>query len=231
MTAGARGFAFALWQMLWHSPNGRRLGGLLGLVVIVGGVIGLLYAAGLLGSQGGGTTDTGVKIENARLIETQPPPGVSEFTVGPTVGRFAPNFEASHMDSGARVKLSDFRGRPVYLNWFASWCVPCRAEIPDIDKLQKRHPDLIVIGINREEPLSRARSFLESIGLDDGARGFQYRVPLMDPDGTLYRAYRGLGMPVSIFLNAEGRVVRVYNGQLTLEQMETFYAEASQRTS
>lgn len=212
---------------MWSHSLGRRVLSLAGLLLIVGAVLGVLAAAGLIGSQGGGSTSSGVKIENAVMLETQPPAGVTDFQAGPSVGKFAPDFEASRMDDGSRTTLSDYRGQPVYLNFWASWCIPCRAEMPDIDQLQREHPNLVVIGINREEPLGRAQGFLAGIELKDGSRGFHFQEPLLDPSGLLYDAYRGLGMPLSIFLDTQGRVVKVYNGQLTLEQMRENYALAA----
>jgi len=195
-----------------------RLLGLLGLAVIVGGAIGIMAASGLLGSQGGGTTESGMAIEGALVLEP-PPPGVSDYEVGVKVEQVAKDFEASDFQ-GQRIRLSHFRGRPVYINFWASWCIPCRAEMPDIRELMDRHPELVTIGVNRAEPLKRAQGFLDDIELKDGSRGMSFTVNALDPDDSLYNAYRGLGMPVSIFVDADGFITFVRNGRLLQTEME-----------
>jgi len=204
------------------SLRGRLLG-LLGLAVIVGGAIGILFAFDLIGGESGGTTSSGVPIRDAALL---PPVEPTDIEIGPRPGQLAPEFEASRMDNGERVRLSDFRGRPVYVNFWASWCVPCLVEMRDIDQLAATHPDLVVVGINRGESVRVAEGFLEKITLKDGSSGFSFTVGLMDPSQTLYRAYLGLGMPVSIFIDAQGQVVAVWNGLLSPSRMEQFYQEA-----
>jgi len=198
--------------------------GLAGLGAIVAVVIAVLAASGLFG-RGGGTTSSGVPILDAVVREPPAPPGVTDFEVGVGKGKYAPDFEASRLDTGERVRLSDFRGRPVYLNFWASWCIPCRIEMPDIAQLMKNHPELVVIGINRGQTVSRAQKFLDSIELKDGTKGMHFTVTVMDPTDRLYNEFRGLGMPVSIFMDANGKITRVHNSLLLLPQMEQFYAE------
>jgi hypothetical protein len=94
-------------------------------------------------------------------------------------------------------------------------------------ELLQRHPDeLAVITVNRAEPVGRAEDFFASLPRPDGEKGVSFTVDGLDPDDTLYNEYRGLGMPVSIFIDANGVVTRVHNGLLRLEQMEEAVAEA-----
>jgi len=196
------------------------------LALIVGVAVGILYLAGILGRESS-VSQSGIPIENARLLDTARPESAG-FEIGPAPGKLAPDFEVSDFE-GDRVKLSDFRGRPVYVNFWASWCIPCRVEMPDIYQvLQERGgPDgLAVISVNRGEPLGRARSFLEGIRRKDGGEGVSFTVDALDPDDTLYRAYRGLGMPVSIFVDRDGVVTKVFNGQMRLADMQAAVTEA-----
>ncbi len=145
--------------------------------------------------------------------------------MGPHEQRLAPDFEISDFD-GVRHRLSDFRGKTVYVSFWASWCGPCKRELPDIQELQKLHPDdLVVIAVNRGEPLGRAEGFFEELTRADGGKGVSFPVNGMDPDDTLYDAYRGLGMPVSVFIGPDGVVTSVHNGLILLEQMEEAVAE------
>jgi thiol-disulfide isomerase/thioredoxin len=194
--------------------------------VIVGGAAAILFAVGILGGQGGGTTEAGIKIENVALLDTPPAPGLGDLDVEAKVGSLAPDFEISDYD-GARSRLSDYRGKPVYVNFWATWCIPCQRELPDMQELADRHgDDLAIITVNRAEPLSRAESYFANIEKLNGEPGISFTVNGMDPDDTLYNKYRGLGMPVSVFIDANGKVVKVFNGLIDLAIMEESVAEA-----
>lgn len=210
--------------MAINIPSGawQRLLALGGLVVIVGGVIGVLALAGLLGTQGGGPG-----IRQVTLLDTPPASGWPDITVVPEAGKLAPDFEISSFD-GERHRLSEFRGKPVYINFWATWCLPCGIELPDIRELQRRHgDDLVVITVNRGEPLGRAENYFGRLPRKDGGTGVSFTVNGMDPDDTLYREYRGLGMPVSVFVDPDGIVTRVVNGLIVLDDMEQLVAEAT----
>ena len=199
----------------WVQDMRLRLTRLAGLSAIVGVAVVLLVAVGVLGNQGGGEG-----IEDALILEPPRAAGTAGFDVGPHEQRLAPDFEISDFD-GVRHRLSDFRGKTVYVSFWASWCGPCKRELPDIQELQERHPDdLVVIVVNRGEPLGRATSFLEELTRADGGKGVSFSVNGMDPDDTLYDAYRGLGMPVSVFIDPDGVVTSMHNGLILLEQME-----------
>lgn len=199
----------------------ERLIALVGLVVIVGVAVVVLLALGLLGNQGGGEG-----IADAAILDTPRPPGRADLEVGPAVGKLAPDFEISDYD-GTRHRLSDYRGKAVYVNIWATWCAPCQVELPDMVELQERFGDnLAIITVNRRESLDRARDFFEKLTRNDGGTGVSFTVDGMDPDDTLYGEYRGLGMPVSLFIDADGVVTRVYNGLIRLDAMEEAVTEA-----
>lgn len=82
------------------------------------------------------------------------------------------------------------------------------------------------MAVNRGEPLERARNFLKNLPRKDGGTGVAFTVNGMDPDDSLYDRYRGLGMPVSVFIDGEGVVTFVRNGLILLPQMEEALAEA-----
>ena len=194
--------------------------------MIVGSAAAILFAVGVLGGQGGGTTATGIKIEDVLVLETSQVAALGDLSVEPKVGSLAPDFEVSAFD-GSRQRLSDYRGKPVYLNFWATWCIPCQVEMPEIQELLDRHEDdLAVIMVNRAEPLDRAENFFNNIEKLNGEPGISFTVNGMDPDDTLYNEYRGLGMPVSVFIDANGKVVKVFNGLIDLSIMEESLAEA-----
>lgn len=199
----------------------ERLIALAGLVAIVGVVVAVLLALDLLGNQGGGDG-----IANAALLDTPRVAGRPDLEAGPEVGKLAPDFEISDY-AGERHRLSDFRGKAVYVNIWATWCGPCQVELPDMADLQGRFKNnLAIITVNRREPVDRARSFFEELARNDGGTGVSFAVNGMDPDDTLYGEYRGLGMPVSFFISPDGVITRVYNGLIRLDAMEQAVTEA-----
>ena len=197
-----------------------------GIVLIVGLAVAGLLAAGLLGSQGGG--------EGIRGVTLLPPPtagGHSGIEVGPGAGELAPDFEVSAFD-GSRHRLSDFRGKVVLLDFWASWCLFCQLELPEMYKLQQRHPDeLVVVAVNRREPLDRARDYLGNITLEDRSKGVSFTIDGIDPDDTLYAEYKALGMPASFFIDTDGVIRHVANGPILLPQMEEALADTQGRQS
>jgi thiol-disulfide isomerase/thioredoxin len=205
-------------------PRGlrRRLLSLAGVVAIVGVTIAILIALGLFGRRGGGEG-----IENVDLLKSRRAPGQESLEVGPQAAKLAPDFEISSFD-GVRYRMGDFRGKTVYVNFWATWCAPCRAELPDIYAFQRKHPDdLVVITVNRRQSLDEARGFLAGLPRLDGGNGVSFGVDGIDPDDTLYREYRALGMPASFFIDPQGVVSTVANGRISLEQMEDALSKAT----
>ncbi|MGH9197474.1 MAG: TlpA family protein disulfide reductase, partial [Acidimicrobiia bacterium] len=126
-------------KQTWTRELRKRLLALAGVVVVVGIVLVLLAAGGILGSQGGGEG-----IENVALLDTAPAVGAQNLGVAPQKGKLAPDFEISAFD-GSRHRLSDFRDKVVYVNFWATWCTPCIFELPDVQELLNRHRDQLVV--------------------------------------------------------------------------------------
>lgn len=148
-----------------------RVARLAGVAVLVAGALGLLSVAGVFGRQGGGQG-----IDNARVLDPPRDSATAELSVSAEVGDLAPDFEVSDID-GSRHRLSDYRRKVVYLNFWATWCVPCQAEMPDIHRLTSEHEaDLAVIVVNRGESLSRTQSFLRELPRLDGGTGVSFTV-------------------------------------------------------
>jgi cytochrome c-type biogenesis protein len=131
--------------------------------------------------------------------------------------------------------MSDYRGRVVYINFWATWCEPCVVEMPEIAELQDRNPEtLAVISVNRRQDPDDAETFLEELPTTDGGQGVSFEVDGLDPDDTLYERYVRLfpePMPVSIFIDADGVVSSVFNGIIRLPEMEQAVTEALASTS
>jgi thiol-disulfide isomerase/thioredoxin len=203
----------------------QRLMALAGIVVIVGVALAVLSFAGVLGNQGGGEG-----IESVELLDTPPAPARGDLDVGAEVGKLAPDFEISDFE-GDRHRLSDFRGKVVYVNFWATWCGPCIEELPEIQALEDGNEDVVVITVNRRQPVEDAEQWLADLPNPAGGSGLSFTVDGIDPDDTLYDTYRGLGMPVSYFIDADGVVSSLYNGQISLEEMEAAVAQAVAESS
>jgi thiol-disulfide isomerase/thioredoxin len=195
----------------------RRFLNLLILAAIVAVALGVLLALGVLGDKG---------IESAELLETEKPVGMEDSDVEASVGSIAPDFELSDLD-GDRQRLSDFRGRAVYINFWATWCEPCIVEMPDIYSIRDEFgDDLAVLSINRGQRTETARDFLEDVPRTDGGTGVSFDVDGLDPTDVLYERYRGLGMPVSVFVDPRGVVTEVRNGIMEKDEMRQAVNEA-----
>jgi thiol-disulfide isomerase/thioredoxin len=192
---------------------------LAGRFLALGG-IGLIVGVAMLGLWAVGVFDT-AEGEPAVLVETPEVNGVTD--IGPRAGEIAPDFELSDFD-GDRHRLSDFRGKVVYLNFWATWCGPCRAELPEIYRLMDEYGDrLAVIEVNKAESIDKAREFFDGLGRLDGGKGVSYTVDGIDPTAVLYDRYLTLpvdALPISVFIDERGVVSKLFNGQMRYEEMK-----------
>ncbi len=145
--------------------------------------------------------------------------GTTQRSIGPASlsGSRAQSFAVQELDGPVR-SLNDFRGRIVVLNLWASWCPPCRAELPDLQRLYDtyRARKLAVIAVNEGESADRARAF---------ARALHIQLPvLLDQNQSYGRVYAALGLPTTIIINSSGTVVQGFDGALTFDQMKAAVA-------
>jgi thiol-disulfide isomerase/thioredoxin len=133
------------------------------------------------------------------------------------VGSAAPVYDLRN-DRGNRVSLEAYRGRVVLVNLWASWCPPCRAEMPDLQRLANAYAGtgIAIVGVNEGESAARARAFAESLAI---------RFPIWVDDRQRYgRTYAALGLPTTVILDRRGVVVRGFDGALTYGQMQAAIA-------
>jgi len=126
--------------------------------------------------------------------------GAQELTVAPSV-----EFETF---DGETVALSDFEGKPVVLNFWASWCPACVAEMPDFEQVhQAFRDDVTFIGVDMQD-ISRDAA-LQLVA----ETGVSYQL-VDDPSGAVYSQFGGLAMPTTVFIDAEGHIVDTHAGAL-----------------
>jgi len=113
---------------------------------------------------------------------------------------------------GATASLADFRGTPVVVNFFASWCTPCRLEMPDFERVHTQFGDKVhFVGLNLQEDVARANNVVHDTKVT-------YTIGL-DRDGAIYRGYNGITMPMTVFLDASGATVKMHGGALDAAQL------------
>ena len=128
----------------------------------------------------------------------------------------APDFTVYDLEGNAH-KLSDFRGKPVLLNFWASWCGPCQMEMPDFQKFYESHGDkvnFVIVNLTdgQQETVETASAFIEEKG---------YTFPVYyDTDIDAAMKYGVSAVPVSYFIDAEGNFVAWAQGALTADMLQ-----------
>jgi thiol-disulfide isomerase/thioredoxin len=145
---------------------------------------------------------TGIFAENPRELKSE---------VAAELGYLAPDFALRDL-SGKTVRLSDFRGQPLLLNFWATWCPPCRKEMPELEKFHQEYGEQIVLlGVNWGEEASSIQEFLD---------GFAIKYPnLLDERGTAFVQYRLTGIPTSFFIDGQGFIRGVWLGPLRVTEI------------
>ncbi|MGI9595818.1 MAG: TlpA family protein disulfide reductase [Acidimicrobiales bacterium] len=149
--------------------------------------------------------------------------GSSLTTAGDeTDGPLAPDAEFALFDGGT-ASFADFEGKPLVVNFWASWCPACVAELPEFEKVHQELGDEVTfLGLANADRRDAADALAAEIGLS-------YQLA-DDPDGELFRSLELIAMPSTLFISADGRVAEVFAGQLNeaalLERIEDLQVES-----
>ena len=152
------------------------------------------------------------------LIVTSKPPAVQNpsasnpSATAPALEK-ASDFTLKDLN-GKTVSLSDFRGKSVYVNFFATWCPPCKGEMPDIEKMYQKYASkgLVILAVDLSEDAATVKNFIQK-------NGYNFKV-LLDSDNRAGNQYQTNAIPVSVFIDKAGNIVSRIVGALTLEDME-----------
>ncbi len=127
----------------------------------------------------------------------------------------APDFTVLD-NEGNSVKLSDFKGKPVVINFWATWCFYCKEEMPDFDLAYKNYPDVKFLMINAtdgvQETMSKAQQYIKE-------QNFQFDV-YFDTNLDAVKTYNVTGFPTTIFIDKDGNIVTGASGMLNYETLQ-----------
>ena len=133
-------------------------------------------------------------------------------------GKSAPlNFTLKDMN-GVDVKLASFKGKPIVLNFWATWCGPCRAEIPSLVELQKQYADegkdVVILGISVDDPVDKLKPYAAQMKMNYPVLVGKDHEDVQDAFGPLW------GIPVTVFVGRDGNIALKHSGIATKEQFE-----------
>lgn len=125
--------------------------------------------------------------------------------------------------NGNIISLSSLRGKNVFLNFWATWCPPCRGEMPDMEKIYqkyKNNEDFVILAVNLGEDDSKVKSFIEK-------SKFHFTV-LLDSDQSVAEQYQITSIPTSYFIDKDGKITARHVGSMTEAQMESYVGKLMQ---
>ncbi len=200
------------------------------VLLLVFGLAALALAGALLFYAYGRFSDRAANDETAPLQSIPAFSGTAESGVAgvgglsddlPQVGDPAPDFALPTPD-GATLRLSDYRGRPVILNFWATWCAPCRLEMPELQRAQTEFDAAsgdgpIVLTINQGDSAERVDEFFAEVGLTLPA--------LLDGDGDVGTTYGAFFLPTTVIVGPDGTVAAVHRGMISRDQLDGYLAD------
>ena len=132
---------------------------------------------------------------------------------GLKVGAKAPDFELKTL-SGETVKLSDLKGKKVMLNFWATWCPPCKAEMPAMEEFHKEVGDKVVILAVNIDPHLDVQAFVNE-------NGITFPIPL-DAEDKVNETYQVLSIPTTYFIDTKGNIGNKFIGAMSLDAMKQY---------
>lgn len=150
---------------------------------------------------------------------SNPPVDVDKILIepAPLVGRPAPDFAIDSPDLEGVTRLFDLRGQVVFVNFWASWCGPCRREMSVLEKAYQDYKDqgFLILGVNKGETWYEVTTFRQEIS-------FTFPITL-DLNAEIFQSYWGRGIPNSFIIDQNGFVIRIHYGEITEDQVDKIF--------
>jgi cytochrome c biogenesis protein CcmG, thiol:disulfide interchange protein DsbE len=142
---------------------------------------------------------------------------VGGIEAAPELGHIAPSFVAT-LSTGTTIRLHDLQGRVVVLNFWATWCVPCRAEMPELQALANDYPieQMQIIGINMGEPATAIEAWRDELNLTFDL--------VVDPSNSIAALYHIRGQPTTYIIDTNGIIANIIYGATTRQALESTIA-------
>ncbi|PKR78727.1 thiol:disulfide interchange protein [Halalkalibacillus sediminis] len=179
----------------------------LGIILTLGGIIVYNVMAGDQEQEEEGSESGAVFVV---------PEGMEDVNKKIEIGEAAPNFQLTNMD-GDQVELNDFKGKKVLLNFWASWCGPCRAEMPHMQDIHEKYGDEVaIVGVNVTGSETSKKDAVKFVG------EYDLTFPILfDETNEVSLRYKALSLPTTHFINTEGVVqLPPKSGAMSYEEME-----------
>ncbi len=163
-------------------------------LIIIGSIIGIMFVVGVIGYIGG-------KVTNGKNAGNQQASGSS----APEENAPAPDFSLRTTDN-AVVKLSDYRGKVVFLNFWATWCPPCRMELPSMERLygQLKGQAFVILAVNVDES--------EPDNVKNFAKSMNLTFPVLVDDGNVSKMYNVNAIPTTFIIRKDGTIDTIVDG-------------------
>jgi peroxiredoxin len=133
--------------------------------------------------------------------------------IAPELNAVAPDFTLTTLDGG-EINLTSLRGTPLLINFWATWCEPCRIEMPDLQRFYESHraSGLRILAVNLGETPDIIRQWVDDLGLTFDI--------VLDPQQSLAALYQIRGQPSTYVISAEGIITSIYYGPISAEQLQ-----------
>ena len=209
------------------AANGRNPLLIVGGFIILGLALTLLLFGGnLFGKEP--AEDTAVTDPNSAILQQVPaleftePDNINQLPTGGgllEVGDLAYDFSLNDV-AGNQIQLSQLAGQPVIINFWATWCAPCRVEMPELEAAYQAHRDegLVILALDQQEPAEDVALFFEELGLNFTA--------VLDDEGTVSELFGVTNiLPTTFFINGNGEVTAIHRGPMVQSQIDDYLAD------